>query len=211
MSSLRLDVAIGVAVRLSPVRGQRARWFACGLLCAQEEKGGEISRLRVTIKKRRDRDPGKAPMSKRGKSPCAGFVEPRVMGMPANRPCLDQSMWSSCGGGIPLLWPYRDHPLVRVLSAFLTGGHLEELFQENGGWALRRTAVAHQHADRSSHPHAHAGHSHCMVIADPAHRHHRARPVGPQVVVRGLTRHRRFSAGRRRRLRERRPPGRHDS
>jgi hypothetical protein len=33
-------------------------------------------------------------------------------------------MW----GGIPLLWPYRDHPLVRVLLAFLTGGHLEELF-----------------------------------------------------------------------------------
>jgi hypothetical protein len=32
-------------------------------------------------------------------------------------------MW----GGIPLLWPYRDHPLVRVLLAFLTGGHLEEL------------------------------------------------------------------------------------
>jgi hypothetical protein len=37
-------------------------------------------------------------------------------------------MW----GGIPLLWPYRDHPLVRVLLAFLTGGHLEELFQETG-------------------------------------------------------------------------------
>jgi hypothetical protein len=32
-------------------------------------------------------------------------------------------MW----GGIPLLWPYRDHPLVRVLLAFLTGGHPEEL------------------------------------------------------------------------------------
>jgi hypothetical protein len=39
-------------------------------------------------------------------------------------------MW----GGIPLLWPYRDHPLVRVLLAFLTGGHLEELFQETGAW-----------------------------------------------------------------------------
>jgi hypothetical protein len=39
-------------------------------------------------------------------------------------------MW----GGIPLLWPYRDHPLVRVLFAFLTGGHLEELFQETGAW-----------------------------------------------------------------------------
>jgi len=39
-------------------------------------------------------------------------------------------MW----GGIPLLWPYRDHPLVRVLLAFLTGGHLEEFFQETGAW-----------------------------------------------------------------------------
>jgi hypothetical protein len=39
-------------------------------------------------------------------------------------------MW----GGIPLLWPYCDHPLVRVLFAFLTGGHLEELFQEMGAW-----------------------------------------------------------------------------
>ena len=37
-------------------------------------------------------------------------------------------------GGIPLLWPYRDHPLVRVLLAFLSGGHLEELFQETGAW-----------------------------------------------------------------------------
>jgi Co/Zn/Cd efflux system component len=34
--------------------------------------------------------------------------------------------------------------------------------------ALRRTAVAHQHADRSSHPHAHAGHTHLHGIADPA-------------------------------------------
>jgi hypothetical protein len=33
---------------------------------------------------------------------------------------------------MPLLWPYRDHPLVRVLLAFLSGGHLEELFQETG-------------------------------------------------------------------------------
>jgi uncharacterized membrane protein len=33
---------------------------------------------------------------------------------------------------IPLLWPYRDYPLVRVLLAFLSGGHLEELFQETG-------------------------------------------------------------------------------
>ena len=33
-------------------------------------------------------------------------------------------MW----GMIPLLWPYRDHPLVWVLLAFLSGGHLEELF-----------------------------------------------------------------------------------
>ena len=37
-------------------------------------------------------------------------------------------MW----GMIPLLWPYRDHPLVWVLLAFLPGGHLEELFQEAG-------------------------------------------------------------------------------
>jgi hypothetical protein len=37
-------------------------------------------------------------------------------------------MW----GIIPLLWPYRDHPLVWVLLAFLTGGHLEELFHETG-------------------------------------------------------------------------------
>jgi hypothetical protein len=35
-------------------------------------------------------------------------------------------------GIIPLLWPYRDHPLVWVLLAFLSGGHLEELFQETG-------------------------------------------------------------------------------
>jgi hypothetical protein len=31
-------------------------------------------------------------------------------------------------GMMPLLWPYRDHPLVWVLLAFLSGGHLEELF-----------------------------------------------------------------------------------
>jgi hypothetical protein len=37
-------------------------------------------------------------------------------------------MW----GMIPLLWPYRDHPLVWVLLAFLSGGHLEELFRETG-------------------------------------------------------------------------------
>jgi hypothetical protein len=35
-------------------------------------------------------------------------------------------------GIMPLLWPYRDHPLVRFLLAFLTGGHLEELFPETG-------------------------------------------------------------------------------
>jgi hypothetical protein len=35
-------------------------------------------------------------------------------------------------GIIPLLWPYRDHPLVRFLVAFLSGGHLEELLQETG-------------------------------------------------------------------------------
>ncbi|HXH12435.1 MAG TPA: hypothetical protein VNP04_22040 [Alphaproteobacteria bacterium] len=34
--------------------------------------------------------------------------------------------------GIPLLWPYRDHPLVRFLLAFLSGGHLEGLYQEAG-------------------------------------------------------------------------------
>jgi cation diffusion facilitator family transporter len=34
--------------------------------------------------------------------------------------------------------------------------------------ALRRTAVVHEHADRSSHPHAHAGHSHLHGVADPA-------------------------------------------
>jgi hypothetical protein len=39
-------------------------------------------------------------------------------------------MW----GVFPLLWPYRDHPLVRVLLAFLSGGHLEELFQETASW-----------------------------------------------------------------------------
>jgi hypothetical protein len=39
-------------------------------------------------------------------------------------------MW----GGLPLLWPYGDHPLVRMLLAFLSGGHLEELFQETGSW-----------------------------------------------------------------------------
>ena len=36
------------------------------------------------------------------------------------------------GEVIPFLWPYRDHPLVRVLLALLSGGHLEELFQETG-------------------------------------------------------------------------------
>jgi hypothetical protein len=32
----------------------------------------------------------------------------------------------------PLLWPYRDHPLVWFVLALLSGGHLEELFQETG-------------------------------------------------------------------------------
>jgi hypothetical protein len=36
------------------------------------------------------------------------------------------------GWGFPLLWPHRDHPLVRGLFAFLSGDHLEELFQEAG-------------------------------------------------------------------------------
>jgi hypothetical protein len=31
-------------------------------------------------------------------------------------------------GIMPLLWPYREHPLVWMLLAFLSGGHLEELF-----------------------------------------------------------------------------------
>lgn len=38
------------------------------------------------------------------------------------------------GGILPLFWPYRDHPLVWELLAFLSGGHLEELFQEPGSW-----------------------------------------------------------------------------
>jgi hypothetical protein len=38
------------------------------------------------------------------------------------------TMW----GIMPLLWSYRDHALVRFLLAFLSGGHLEELFQETG-------------------------------------------------------------------------------
>ena len=37
-------------------------------------------------------------------------------------------MW----GVVPLLWPHRDHPLVWMLLAFLSGGHLEELFHETG-------------------------------------------------------------------------------
>jgi hypothetical protein len=37
-------------------------------------------------------------------------------------------MW----GIMPLLWPYRNHPLVWMLLAFLSGGHLEELFHEMG-------------------------------------------------------------------------------
>jgi hypothetical protein len=32
----------------------------------------------------------------------------------------------------PLLWPYRDHPLVWFVLALLSGGHLEELLQETG-------------------------------------------------------------------------------
>jgi RsiW-degrading membrane proteinase PrsW (M82 family) len=39
-------------------------------------------------------------------------------------------MW----GMIPLLWPYRDHPLMWVLLAFLSGGHLEELLYETGSF-----------------------------------------------------------------------------
>jgi hypothetical protein len=33
---------------------------------------------------------------------------------------------------MPSLWPNRDRPLVRVLLALLSGGHLEELCQEVG-------------------------------------------------------------------------------
>jgi hypothetical protein len=36
------------------------------------------------------------------------------------------------GVAFPLLWSYRDHPLVRVLLAFLSGGHLRELSQQTG-------------------------------------------------------------------------------
>ena len=36
------------------------------------------------------------------------------------------------GEVIALLWPYRDYPLVRVLLALISGGHLEELCQEAG-------------------------------------------------------------------------------
>jgi hypothetical protein len=40
------------------------------------------------------------------------------------------TMW----GIMPLLWPYRHHPVVHFLLAFLSGGHLEELLQETGTW-----------------------------------------------------------------------------
>ena len=36
------------------------------------------------------------------------------------------------GGVIPLLSRYRDYPSVRVLLALISGGHLEEPFQETG-------------------------------------------------------------------------------
>jgi hypothetical protein len=36
------------------------------------------------------------------------------------------------GMAFPLLWPYRDHPLVWLVLALLSGGHLEELSQEIG-------------------------------------------------------------------------------
>jgi hypothetical protein len=38
------------------------------------------------------------------------------------------------GEVIPPLWWHRDHPVVRVLLAFLAGGHLEDLLQEMGRW-----------------------------------------------------------------------------
>jgi hypothetical protein len=37
-------------------------------------------------------------------------------------------IWES----MPLLWPYRDHPLVWFLLAFLSGGYVEELLYETG-------------------------------------------------------------------------------
>lgn len=57
--------------------------------------------------------------------------EPRVMGIVLVFLALVVylvMMW----GVMPFLWPYRDHPLVRVLVALLSGGHLEELIQETG-------------------------------------------------------------------------------
>ena len=32
----------------------------------------------------------------------------------------------------PRLWPYRDHALVWLLLACLSGGHLHELFKQTG-------------------------------------------------------------------------------
>jgi polyferredoxin len=32
----------------------------------------------------------------------------------------------------PLLWPYRDHPMVWFLLAFFSGNHLPELFPGRG-------------------------------------------------------------------------------
>lgn len=32
----------------------------------------------------------------------------------------------------PLLWLHRDHPVVWLLLTFLSGGHLEELFEQTG-------------------------------------------------------------------------------
>jgi hypothetical protein len=72
-------------------------------------------------------------MSQEGEVAMRWFRRPRVMGMLLIVLALIiyvVVMW----GGFPLLLPYRDHPLVRVLFAFLTGGHLEELFQETGSW-----------------------------------------------------------------------------
>jgi RsiW-degrading membrane proteinase PrsW (M82 family) len=36
------------------------------------------------------------------------------------------------GLAFPLLWPHRDHPLVWVVLALLSGGHLEELLHDTG-------------------------------------------------------------------------------
>jgi hypothetical protein len=70
---------------------------------------------------------------------------------------------------IPSLWPNRDRPLVRVLFALFSGGHLEELFQEAGMWLFGGVTV---HVD----PVDEAGEHYLQVLAHthdglPAHSH----------------------------------------